>query len=152
MRYLGIDPGTARIGYGVIEETPGGLRPLTWGILTDREGAVGVADAVAELIRTWSPSSAAVEKLFFMNNRKSAMAVSEMRGVLLLSLARQQVPVHEFTPLQVKQLVCGHGRADKGQVERVVRMVLGIQERIHPDDAADALALAICGSTVHRPR
>ena len=79
-------------------------------------------------------------------------AVSEMRGVLMLTLARRQLPTYEFTPLQVKQQVCGHGRADKLQVERVVRMLLKIRQPIRPDDAADALALALCCSAVHRSR
>lgn len=152
MRYLGIDPGTARIGYGVVEEAGATFRPLCWGILSDREGAAAVASALTALIKEWSPAAAAVERLFFLKNRGSAMAVSEMRGVLMLTLEQCGVPVHEFTPLQVKQNICGHGRADKGQVERVVRMLLNVREVIRPDDAADALALAICASTVHRHR
>ena len=152
MRYLGIDPGTTRIGFAVIEDDGRALRALSWGILAAVDGAPGVADALDELIRTWAPDAAAIEKLFFLNNKRSAMAVSEMRGVLMLTLARRQLPTYEFTPLQVKQQVCGHGRADKLQVERVVRMLLKIRQPIRPDDAADALALALCCSAVHRSR
>jgi crossover junction endodeoxyribonuclease RuvC len=152
MRYLGIDPGTTRIGFGIIEDDGGALRANTWGILTAEHGAPGVADALNGLIREWHPEAAAVEKLFFLNNKRSAMAVSEMRGVLMLTLTQQHLPIYEFTPLQVKQQVCGHGRADKSQVERVVRMILKLREPILPDDAADALALALCCSTVHSSR
>ena len=152
MIYLGIDPGTTRIGYGIMEDDGRTLRALDWGILDSRGGAVGIAEELGGLITRWHPDAAAVEKLFFLNNRKSAMAVSEMRGVLMLTLAQQHVPAHEFTPLQVKQRVCGNGRADKAQVERVVRLLLRIRTSIRPDDAADALALAICCSTVHSRR
>ena len=149
MRYLGIDPGTTRIGYGIIEDAAGGLRPLAWGIIanpgidssTDKQSTTAQLSA---LITTWNPDVAAVEKLFFINNKRSAMAVSEMRGVIMLTLANHSLPVHEYTPLQVKQRVCGHGGAQKAQVQRMVRLLLHIIEEIRPDDAADALALALC--------
>lgn len=157
MRYLGIDPGTTRIGYGIIEDAGGGLTPLSWGIITNA-GTDASADKqstaaqLAALITAWRPDVAAVEKLFFINNKRSAMAVSEMRGVIMLTLADRGIPAHEYTPLQVKQRVCGHGGAQKAQVQRMVRLLLHITEDIRPDDAADALALAICRSAERSAR
>ncbi len=151
MIYLGIDPGTVRIGYGLISDTGGKFRPLTWGILENRSGDPRAThQELAKLIRQWKPESAAVEKLFFLNNKRSAMAVSEMRGVIMLSLAQHGLVVHEFTPPQVKQALCGHGRAQKHQMQKMIRMVLGITEEVRPDDAADALALALCCATVQK--
>ncbi len=157
MRYLGIDPGTTRIGYGVIENTAGGtFRCLAYGIL-ESPGVTGpleksaAADALNSLIRTWSPGHAAVEKLFFFKNKKSVMAVSEMRGVIMLTLAQHTIPTAEFTPLQVKQIICGHGRAEKHQVQKMMRLLLKIPEEIHPDDAADALAMALCCAVAPKP-
>lgn len=148
--FLGIDPGTTRIGFGVVAETAGNLRALDWGLLGGGAGATDAQrtrSALAALLQRWRPDAAGVERLFFLKNKRSAMAVSEMRGVIMLALADAGVPVHEFTPPQVKQLVCGHGTAPKAQVERMVRMVLGIRERITPDDAADGLGLALCCAT-----
>lgn len=150
--YLGIDPGTTRIGYGVIRDDGTALIPLAWGIIENlgKDSVTEKQDtyrALTTLIKTWKPRAAGIEKLFFLNNKKSAMAVSEMRGVLILSLADQKIRIHEFTPLQVKQQVCGHGAAQKPQVQKMVRMLLRITKEIRPDDAADALALAICCAT-----
>lgn len=155
MRYLGIDPGTTIIGYGVIEDMGGSLRPLTWGVfrnagidaMKDKQATVV---ALSDLIDTYKPQSAGVERLFFMNNAKTAMAVSEMRGVIMLTLAQHEVPVVEFTPQQVKRGICGNGQAKKPQVQDMVRILLHIKEKISPDDAADALALALCCSTTQR--
>lgn len=157
MRYLGIDPGTTIIGYGVIEDSVGSFRALTWGTLRN-PGVDSVrekketATRLADLIQEWRPDVAAVERLFFMNNKRSAMAVSEMRGVIMLVLGQANLHIHEFTPLQVKRNVCGHGAAQKPQVQRIVRLLLHIQEEIEPDDAADALALALCAAAtpIHR--
>ncbi len=155
MRYLGIDPGTTIIGYGVIEGDGNSLRPLTWGVFRN-SGADPMADkqatatALANLITTYKPQSAGVERLFFMNNAKTAMAVAEMRGIIMLTLAQHGVPVVEFTPQQVKRGVCGNGQAKKPQVQDMVRMLLRIKEKITPDDAADALALALCCSTAQK--
>jgi len=151
-RYLGIDPGTSRIGYGVIEDAGGTLRPLAWGIIEQdgqhvRGDKTAAAQGLRDLLRTYRPDSAGVERLFFMNNQRTAMSVSEMRGVLLLTLQESGVPVLEFTPQQVKLTVCGHGRATKRQMQDMVRMLLHIREPITPDDAADGLALALCCAT-----
>ncbi len=150
---LGIDPGTTRIGYGIIDVAGTSVKPLAWGVI-ENAGKDTLADkadtrtALANLISTWRPAAAGIERLFFMNNKKSAMAVAEMRGVIMLTIADHGIPLHEFTPLQVKQRICGHGQAKKPQVQRMVRLLLGIREEIRPDDAADALALAMCCSLV----
>jgi len=155
MRYLGIDPGTTIIGYGIVEDAGGSLKPLAWGVFRN-PGADAMADkqattkALSKLIATHRPDATGVERLFFMNNAKTAMAVSEMRGVIMLTLARHKIPVVEFTPQQVKRGVCGNGQAKKPQVQAMVQMLLHIKEQIRPDDAADALALAICCSTAQR--
>lgn len=155
MRYLGIDPGTTIIGYGIVEDAGGSLRPLIWGVFRN-PGTDSMADkqatatALASLIATYQPQSAGVERLFFMNNAKTAMAVAEMRGVIMLTLAQHNIPVVEFTPQQVKRGVCGNGQAKKPQVQDMVRLLLRIKEKISPDDAADALALALCCSTAQK--
>lgn len=154
MRYLGIDPGTTLIGYGVVDDVGGKLAPVAWGVITN-PGADALADkqatvrSLANLITTHCPDAVGVERLFFMNNQRTAMAVSEMRGVIMLTLANHNLPVHEFTPQQVKQTVCGNGQAKKPQVQQMVRLLLKIQAEIRPDDAADALALALCCATTH---
>ncbi|HUO75912.1 MAG TPA: crossover junction endodeoxyribonuclease RuvC [Candidatus Paceibacterota bacterium] len=149
---LGIDPGYTRIGYGLVRERAGKFEPLEWGIIEGQgddlsAGKRHVASELGTLIRRLKPEAAAVERLYFASNKKSAMAVSEMRGVLMLVLAQHSVPVLELTPLQVKQRVCGHGQADKKQMQKMVAMLLNIHGRIEPDDAADALGLALCAAT-----
>lgn len=149
--YLGIDPGTTRIGYGIIAEERGDFRPVAWGLIThDRPVAsdkAGSVDGLRALIRTHRPVCAGIERLFFMKNQRTAMAVSEMRGVLLLTLQNEGVPVLEFTPQQVKQTVTGHGNASKRQIQDMVRLLLKIPHPVTPDDAADGLALALCCAT-----
>lgn len=152
MKYLGIDPGTTIIGYGVVEDVRGTLGLVEYGVIrnpgkdasADKQSTIA---ALAKLIARHQPDRAAVEKLFFLNNQKTAMPVSEMRGVIMLGLADHRIPVLELTPMQVKQRVCGSGRADKKQIQRMVRLLLKIKEEVRPDDAADALALALCCAT-----
>lgn len=153
MIYLGIDPGTHRIGYGVIRSEAQRMVPVAYGIIENKGNDRGlnisnVERSLAELIDTHEPVAIGIEKLFFATNRKTAMAVSEMRGVILAGINRYDIPVHEFTPLQIKQAVCGYGKADKAQVQHMVGMILSIKEKIRPDDAADALAIALCCSSV----
>jgi crossover junction endodeoxyribonuclease RuvC len=155
MRHLGIDPGTTIIGYGVIEEAAGSFRCLTYGVIRNPgsdQGADKQATlaALSDIIAQFKPDAAAVERLFFLNNKRSAMAVSEMRGVILLGLADHRLPVSEFTPLQVKQRICGHGGADKRQIQRMVRLLLKLRDPVEPDDAADALAIALCSAVTPR--
>ncbi|MBX4189817.1 crossover junction endodeoxyribonuclease RuvC [Candidatus Parcubacteria bacterium] len=146
---LGIDPGTTRIGYGVVEYSGNRLTPIAYGIIENlgRDKLSDFKDTeknLTAIIEKYKPDCAGIEKLFFTKNQKTAMSVSEMRGVLLLTLSRHGLPIKELTPLQVKQSISGYGKAEKHQVQRMVKLLLNIKEEIKPDDAADALAIAIC--------
>lgn len=154
MIYLGIDPGTHRIGYGLIRVEGQQMIPLDYGIIentgSDHYAHIAhVEQSLGDIIVKYNPVAAGVEKLFFANNRTTAMKVSEMRGVILSSINRHNIAIHEFTPLEVKKSICGYGKADKAQVEHMTRMILGIKEKIKPDDAADALAIAVSCSAAH---
>jgi crossover junction endodeoxyribonuclease RuvC len=146
---LGIDPGTATLGYGVIEANDG-LSYVTSGALVTaahqpaERRLLQLHDGLCDLIRRFAPSEVAVEQLFFSRNVTTAITVGQARGVALLAAAQAALPVSEFTPLQVKQAVTGHGRADKQRVQEMVAMILRLDFLPEPDDAADALALAIC--------
>lgn len=154
-RVLGIDPGFGRVGWGVIEKKKGEWEVVDWGCVEtsakdnfiDRLKAI--YQALTFLIKKYQPNRIAVEDLFFAKNVKTAMKVGEARGVILLTCVQANVPVDEFTPLQVKQAMTGYGRAEKGQVQRMARMILKIKKKITPDDAADALAVALTGA-VHK--
>ena len=145
---LGIDPGTTRIGYGVVRQDKNCLVCIDYGILkvgSDKfTGFKEASEELKKLIKKHNPDQAGIEKLFFFKNQKTVMAVSEMRGVLLLTLAENNIPIQEFTPLQVKQSVSAYGRAEKAQMQRIVQLLLSLKEPVKPDDAADALAIAIC--------
>ena len=148
---LGIDPGTTRIGYGVIQSDRNKMFCIAYGILatSNKDKLVNFKEAEKQLsviIKKYKPEVAGIEKLFFFKNQKTIMAVSEMRGVIMLTLAKHNLPIHEFPPLQVKQNISAYGRADKNQVQRMVQMLLGTKEPIKPDDAVDALAIAICSA------
>lgn len=150
MRILGVDPGYGRIGFGVIEQKNGNSwQVVEYGCIeTDmKEYFVDrlkeVHSSIIALIKRHSPSRVAVEDLFFFKNLKTAIKVSQARGVILLAAVENNIPVDEFTPLQVKQAMTGYGRAEKGQMQKIVAMILGIKEKIKSDDAADALALAL---------
>jgi crossover junction endodeoxyribonuclease RuvC len=150
MRVLGIDPGTATTGYGVVEEVKGDLKPLVFGVIrTPADQPLpnrlqSIYQALKELAAEWMPTAAAVEELFFSRNVRTAMSVGQARGVTLLALADIGLDVAEYTPLAIKQAVTGYGNADKAQVQEMVRLLLGLAEVPRPDDAADALAVAIC--------
>ena len=145
---MGIDPGTTRIGYGVISQDRNRLACVDYGVLKiSSDKLTGLKEAEQELgklIKKYQPDCAGIEKLFFFKNQKTIMSVSEMRGVLLFTLAKHNLPIQEFTPLQVKQNISAYGRAEKKQVQRMVQLLLGLKEPIKPDDATDALAIAIC--------
>jgi crossover junction endodeoxyribonuclease RuvC len=150
MIVLGIDPGTASLGYGIVERRGSSLRAVDYGCLTTSPDAP-LADRlhhihalVAELIETHTPDIVAVERLFFSRNAQTAFAVGQARGVVLLAAAQAGIPVREATPNEVKLGVTGYGAADKGQVARMVTVILQLGEVPHPDDASDALAIAIC--------
>ena len=153
MRILGIDPGLARVGYGVIdvEEGPGGAQTmLDCGIIrtdpgrSDGDRMVEIAKDLRVLIRTWKPQLAAVEKFFFYRS-STTISVVQARGVLLMTLARFGVPVVEFPPMQIKLALAGHGHADKNDVLDAVMRELNLDTPPRPDDAADALAVALTG-------
>ena len=150
MIILGIDPGTTRIGFGVIRNEGNCYESLDYGIIKNKGkdklfDYKNTAKELSKLIKKHKPELAVVEKLFFFKNQKTVMSVGEMRGVIMLTLANHNLPILEFTPMQIKQALSGYGGADKNQVQRMVRLILNIKEEIRPDDAADALAIAICG-------
>jgi len=150
MRVLGIDPGTATTGYGLVEEVGGNLEAVAFGAVRTPAGQPMPARlqliyrAVADLAAKWKPTGAAVEELFFNSNVRTAMSVGQARGVILLALADAGLTVAEYTPSAIKQAVTGYGNADKAQMQKMVRLLLGLAEPPRPDDAADALAVAIC--------
>ena len=150
MRVLGIDPGTAALGYGIIEAAGGRLEAVDHGCLVttpDRalpDRLASIHALVADLIALHQPALVGVERLFFSRNAQTAFAVGQARGVVLLACAQAGVTVREATPNEVKVAVAGYGAADKEQVGRMVALVLQLAEPPTPDDAADALAVAIC--------
>ncbi|MBS3783676.1 MAG: crossover junction endodeoxyribonuclease RuvC [Anaerolineae bacterium] len=149
-RVLGIDPGTATTGYGVVEQDGNDLKALVSGVIrtaSDQPTSVRlqiIHRELRSLAAEWEPDEAAVEELFFSNNVRTAMSVGQARGVAILALADAGLEVAEYTPLAIKQAVTGYGSADKAQMQEMVKMLLGLSERPRPDDAADALAVAIC--------
>jgi len=152
MLILGLDPGTAIIGYAILNKNKNKLSPVEYGcIRTESCDATGnrlvcIEKELQKVIRNFKPEEAAIEKLFFFKNVKTAIAVSQARGVMMLALAKSRLPTFEYTPLQVKLTVTGYGRASKSQIQRMVKGILGLKELPYPDDAADALAIAICHS------
>ena len=150
MRVLGIDPGMAIMGYGVVEEWDNGMKVLDYGVATtpsDMETPqrlLHIFDSVERLIKQYSPDAMAYEELFFNKNVKTALIIGHARGVAVLAGARKGIDLFEYTPLQVKQAVVGYGRADKRQVQQMIKLILNLREIPKPDDAADALAVAVC--------
>lgn len=150
MLVLGIDPGTATTGYGLVEETSDGLRCVRYGVFTTPAGQqaeirlLSLYQQLNDLLLLHRPTSAAVEKLFFSRNVTTALAVGQARGVALLALAQAGLSIAEYTPMQIKQAVAGYGGADKPQMQQMTRALLGLPDIPRPDDAADALAVAIC--------
>ena len=157
MIVLGIDPGTAATGYGIVERTNGHLRAIDYGCLETSpdsplpERLLAIHALLADLIELHRPDHLAVERLFFSRNAQTAFAVGQARGVVLLAAAQHHIPVREATPNEVKSAVAGYGAADKGQVARMCQLVLGTPEVPAPDDAADALAVAIWLANIDRP-
>ncbi|MCQ6560883.1 crossover junction endodeoxyribonuclease RuvC [Paenibacillus mendelii] len=150
MRVLGIDPGIAIAGFGFIDKIGSKLVPVQYGCIeteahTPQETRLKqVYDSACALMDKYKPDTVAVEKLFFNKNVTTAFAVGQARGVIILAAAQRGLPVTEYTPLQVKQAVVGYGRAEKRQVQEMVRMFLKLSAIPKPDDVADALAVAIC--------
>lgn len=150
MIILGIDPGIAIVGFGVIEKIGHQLKPIQYGSIETKAGLrtearlLQVYDATKHIIERYKPEVMAIEKLFFNRNVTTAFTVGQARGVMLLAAEQARLAVAEYTPLQVKQAVVGYGQAEKQQVQEMVKMLLRLQEKPKPDDVADALAIAIC--------
>jgi crossover junction endodeoxyribonuclease RuvC len=150
MIVLGIDPGTANTGYGVVGRRAGRLVALDGGVVHTAPGTepglrlAAIHERILALIDEYAPEAVALEALYFGANVRSAIAVGQARGVILLAAAQRGVPCCDYTPQQVKGAVCGSGRAEKGQVQRMVQALLSLAELPRPDHAADALAIAIC--------
>jgi crossover junction endodeoxyribonuclease RuvC len=151
MLVIGIDPGTATTGYGLVRENQdGSLSAVDYGAITTPANLpmplrlLELYNKLKEILLLHHPESGAVEKLFFQRHVSTAISVGQGRGVALLALAESGIDVLEYTPLEVKQAVAGYGRADKAQIQSMVRALLSLDEIPTPDDAADALAIAIC--------
>lgn len=156
MVILGIDPGYAIVGIGVIEYKGNKFRMHEYNAVTTEAGEKTsdrlreIYEGVSYFIDKYSPDAVAIEELFFNSNQKTAIMVAQARGVILLAAINKGIPIYEYTPLQVKQSVTGYGRADKKQIQAMVKMMLHLEKTPKPDDAADALALAICHAHSNR--
>jgi len=143
---LGIDPGSALVGYGLVEED----RALDYGCIKTQNQLTLLEEQLQAILKKHQPDAVAVEKLFFSQNTKTALKVGESRGVIMLLISRSRIPVAEYTPLEVKLAVTGYGRADKKQIQLMVKNLLKLPEIPQPDDAADALAVALCHQNSYR--
>lgn len=149
-RILGIDPGTGIMGWGMVESDKGKITPLKYGCIVTRpnmpqpDRLEHIFKSLSDIIRQNSPDEVAVEELFFFKNHKTVISVAEARGVAVVSAKQFHLPVFEYTPLQIKQAVTGYGRADKKQMQEMVRVTCCLESCPKPDDAADAMAVAIC--------
>lgn len=152
MRALGVDPGTAITGWGVVDMDPAGqeLQMVAYGAIRTPahlplpERLIVIYDELSDIIAQYEPDTSALEILFFSRNTTTALSVGHGRGVAMLALAKANLPVAEYKPLEIKQAVVGYGGADKGQVQRMVKLLLNLEDIPRPDDAADGLAVAIC--------
>lgn len=154
-KILGVDPGFGRTGFGVIEKVNGDWELVDYGCIETSpknsfvERLEDLHDELKKIIKKHQPTHAAVEELFFAKNVTTAIKVGQARGVILLTLRQARIPVYEFTPLQVKQSLTGYGRAEKGQIQKMVKILLQVKKTITSDDAADALAVALsCASSL----
>jgi crossover junction endodeoxyribonuclease RuvC len=149
MRVLGIDPGTATLGYGVIDADEDGMRMVTYGVIRTKaktpmqERLLTIYSGIRDLLTEFEPDSAGIEELFFGRNVTTAITVGQARGVVLLALAQANIPIGEYSPPKIKEAVAGYGNADKNQIQMMVRNLLDLEETPRPDDAADGLAVAI---------
>ena len=150
MRILGVDPGTAITGWGVVDGDGQSLTMVSYGAVTTPAGMPLpqrlqiIYRELGQVVAQWRPEGAAVEELFFSKNAKTALAVGHGRGAAMLALVNANLPITEYKPLEVKQAITGHGGADKQQMQQMVRLLLELEDIPRPDDAADALAIAIC--------
>lgn len=155
MIILGIDPGIAIVGYSIVECKGNNFKAIDYGCITTDSNLLFpdrikiIYDRLTEIIEIYNPEDLAVEELFFNKNVKTAIKVGQARGVEILAAVNKGMNIYEYTPLQIKQAVVGYGRADKVQVQEMVKLLLNLKERPKPDDVADALAVAIChGSSI----
>ena len=150
MRILGIDPGYAIVGWGLIDYSGARLTPVAFGAITTQAGEnfpdrlVKISEKLSNILDRFKPQALSIEKLYFNSNTTTAIDVAQARGVIVLEAARRNIDIFEYTPLQVKQAVVGYGRAEKKQVMEMTRELLKLKEVPKPDDTADALAIAIC--------
>jgi crossover junction endodeoxyribonuclease RuvC len=150
MKILGIDPGTATTGWAVVEEKNKNAKLIACGCVntskfhSDEERLVEIGRDIASLIKKYKPNEAAIEDLFFFSNQKTAITVAQARGVVLYELKKNKLAIAHYTPLQVKQALTGYGRAEKKQIQLMVKNILKLKCAPEPDDAADAVAIAIC--------
>lgn len=158
MRIIGVDPGTATIGWGVVEDIGGKLTAVAYGHISTpakmelSERLLIIEAELSAILKRWKPEESSVEELFFFNNQKTAISVAQARGVILLTLRHFHVNVVGYTPLQVKQAMTSYGKADKRQVQLMVKSVLNLEDIPKPDDVADALALAVCHTNARKMR
>ena len=150
MRVIGIDPGTAITGWGVVEGDGNQLTMVAYGVVTTPAGTPlpqrlqTIYHELTGIIQEWQPETSAIEELFFSKNAKTALTVGHGRGVAMLALANSNLPIVEYKPLEIKQAITGHGGADKQQMQQMVKLLLELDDIPRPDDAADGLAVAIC--------
>ncbi len=150
MRILGIDPGYAIVGFGVVDYAGANFAPVEYGAFLTQahtdftQRLCSIDTDMQEILRRFEPDCVAVEKLYFTTNQKTAIDVAQARGILILAAAKKKIPIFEYTPLQVKMAVVGYGKAEKKQVMDMTRRILKLEQIPKPDDAADALAIAIC--------
>ena len=149
MRVLGIDPGYAIVGWGVVEYTSNRFAPIGYGaVITEKDTPfeqrlVEIYESVFDICKRYQPEALSIEKLYYQHNQTTVIGVAEARGVILLAAAQAGLPIYEYTPMQVKQAVTGYGKAVKKQVQEMTRMLLSLPAVPKPDDTADALAMAI---------
>jgi len=150
LRVLGIDPGVATVGWAVIEENGGNFKALAYGHIStspkkdDEDRLLEISQDLEGIIKKYNPEESAVEKLFFFKNQKTIIEVGQARGAILLTLAKNKVKIASYTPLQVKQAITGYGKAEKKQVQLMVKNILGLKSIPKPDDTADAIAISLC--------
>ena len=150
VKILGIDPGTTIMGWGIIEKSGSKVVPISYGcirsssISSQDERLLNIFETLNDIIKKEAPDEVAIEELFFFKNQKTVISVAEARGVAILAAKKSGLKFFEYTPLQIKQAITGYGRADKAQIQEMVRISCNLKECPKPDDAADALAIALC--------
>lgn len=150
MRIIGIDPGTAITGFSILESYQGNIQLLEYGCIRTSAGLDmsdrlnQIATDIDIIVEKWKPQTASIEKLYFQTNVKTAISVAQARGVIIQKLTENGISINEYTPLQIKLAVCGYGKADKKMVQQMIKVILELNKIPQPDDAADAIAAAIC--------